>query len=143
MTNHMSYEQWVVALRLPSLLFRRQQGDMIQVYKIMNGIETWAKSILQQSTQWPNQRSFVGHCQLEIRKNSISQQVVQDWNSLLDCVVTASGSGQKPSMSKAPRTKTPKSKALIYIWICYFCRNIWIIFLIMAYKTYTDIWQHF
>ena len=35
--KHLSYEQRLVALRFPSLLFIRRGGDMIQVYKIMNG----------------------------------------------------------------------------------------------------------
>ena len=34
--------------------------------------------------------------------------------------------------------KPSRSKALIYTWIkCYFHRNIWVIFLIVAYKKYT------
>ena len=36
--KHLSYEERLVALRLQSLLFRRR-GDMIQVYKIMNGVD--------------------------------------------------------------------------------------------------------
>ena len=36
-----------------------------------------------------SQRLFVGRCHLEIRTNSFSQRVVQDWNSLSDHVVTA------------------------------------------------------
>jgi len=51
---------------------------------------------------------------------------------LLYCYLCFGGSGQKPSRSKAPRTK-----ALIYTWIiCYFRRNIWVIFLIVASKRY-------
>jgi len=32
--KHLSYEEWLVALRFPSLLFRRWRGDMV-----MNGID--------------------------------------------------------------------------------------------------------
>ena len=33
------YESQLKALKLPSLEFRRKRGDMIQVFKILNGID--------------------------------------------------------------------------------------------------------
>ena len=92
--KHLSYEQRLVALRLPSLLFRRRRADMIQVYKIMNVLDrldprAFFNRALNERTRGHSQRLFVGRCRLEIRKNSFSQRVVQDWNSLSDHVVTA------------------------------------------------------
>ena len=77
-----------------TLLFRSRRGDMIQVYKITNGIvrldpRAFFNRELNERTRDHSQRLFVGHCRLEIRKNSFSQRVVQDWNSLSDHVVTA------------------------------------------------------
>ena len=91
--KHLPYEQQLVALRFLLLLFRRGHDTDVPYHEWDRHI--WPKSILQQSTQWTNyaeviysQRLFVGRCRLEIRKNSFSQRVVQDWNSLLDHIVT-------------------------------------------------------
>ena len=35
----MTYTQWLEYLELPSLWYRRLRGDMIQVFKIINGID--------------------------------------------------------------------------------------------------------
>ena len=37
--RHLSYEARLQALKLPSLDFRPRRGDMIQVFKIMNGLD--------------------------------------------------------------------------------------------------------
>ena len=37
--KHMSYEDRLKTLGLPSLEYRRERSDMIQVYKIMHGID--------------------------------------------------------------------------------------------------------
>ena len=96
--KYLSFEERLVAASmLPPLLFRRRRGDMIQVYKIMNGIDrldprAFFNRALNERTRGHSQRLFMGRCRLEIRrrkKSSISQRVVQDWNSLSDHVVTA------------------------------------------------------
>jgi hypothetical protein len=35
----LSYEQRLVRLNLPTLLYRRQRFDLIQIYKIINGFD--------------------------------------------------------------------------------------------------------
>ena len=37
--NHLPYENRLKYLKLPSLDFRRRRGDMIHVFKIMNGMD--------------------------------------------------------------------------------------------------------
>ena len=37
--KHLTYEEILQAPKLPSLDFRRRRGDMIQVFKIMNGLD--------------------------------------------------------------------------------------------------------
>ena len=37
--RHLSHEERLQALKLPSLDFRRRRGDIIQVFKIMNGLD--------------------------------------------------------------------------------------------------------
>jgi len=75
--KHLSYEQRLVALRLPSLLFRRRWGDMIRVYKIVNGIDrldtrVFFNRALNERTRGHSQRLFVGRCRLEIRNKTHS-----------------------------------------------------------------------
>ena len=36
---HLSYHDWLMALNLPSLLYRRRRMDMIMMYKILNGLD--------------------------------------------------------------------------------------------------------
>jgi hypothetical protein len=67
---------------------------MIQVYKIINGIDrlnprAFFDTALNERTRGHSQRLFMGRCRLEIRKNLFSQRVMQDWNSLSEHVVTA------------------------------------------------------
>ena len=74
--KHLSYEQWLVALRLPSLLFRKRWADMIQVYKIMNGIDrldprAFFNRALNEPARGHSRRLFVGRCQLKLRKKLI------------------------------------------------------------------------
>ena len=79
---------------LPSLQFRRLPGDMIQVYKIMHGIDrldprAFFNRSLTERTRGHSQRLFMGRSRLEIRKNSFSQRVIPNWKSLSDHVVIA------------------------------------------------------
>ena len=39
LTRHMTYTQWLEYLELPSQWYGRIRGDMIQVFKIINGID--------------------------------------------------------------------------------------------------------
>ena len=90
--NH-SYTDRLKALNLPSLEYRRRRGDMIQVFKIVHGLE-----------RIPSDAFFVrdagitrGHslklskprCLTKLRQEVFSQRVISDWNSLPEEVVTA------------------------------------------------------
>ena len=74
--KYLSYEQRLVSIRHPLLVFRKRWGDVIQVYKIMNGIDrldprAFFNRALNERTRGHSQRLFVGRCRLEIIKKLI------------------------------------------------------------------------
>ena len=85
--RHLSYEERLQALKLPSLDFRRRCGDMIQVFKITNGLDRLDPEIFflraeGRYTRGHKDKLLMRHSRLEIRKNMFSQRIFQDWNSL-------------------------------------------------------------
>lgn len=92
--KHLPYEERLQVLKLPSLDFRRHRGDMIQVYKIMNGLDRLDPELFFQRaegrcTRGHKDKLLMHHSRLEIRKNVFSQRIVQDWNSLSELTVAA------------------------------------------------------
>ena len=90
-----SYPERLRALSLPSLEHRRHRGDMIEVYKYINGfykVDSPDLPLVHAGT-----RDLRGHTRkllkvrsrLEVRSNFFSNRVVNTWNSLPDKVVTA------------------------------------------------------
>ena len=90
--KHLSYQERLKKLGLPSLEYRRERADLIEVYKIMNNIDqvekdTFSSSqIMQQpegiSSNWRRKKH-----RLKVRSNSFSLRVIDSWNSLPDKVV--------------------------------------------------------
>lgn len=90
----LTYEERLKRLRLPSLYYRRQRGDMIQVYKIVTGkVKLDQDKLLPPSnvgrTRGHNQKLMKRRSRLNLRKYSFGYRVVDDWNSLPDWVVGA------------------------------------------------------
>lgn len=89
-----TYEDRLQILELPTLVYRRKRGDMIQVYKILHNLEDIEpSSLLQQSgktsTRGHSMKLLKQHCRTKTRQNFFSQRVVNDWNSLTEEVVQA------------------------------------------------------
>merc|ERR1712080_418412 len=93
-----SYGERLQALDIPSLEYRRSRRDMIQCYKIFNGIVRVNVGEMFTLVQPSNTRSFTfGHHQRILRQrttnrtrvNSFSQRVIKDWNSLPKNVIEA------------------------------------------------------
>ena len=92
--SDLPYEKRLRALNLPSMHYRRERGDMIQVYKILSG-----KDRLDTNTLLPlnNKGITRGHSKklskrgsrLNIRKYSFGLRVTDAWNSLPEWVVCA------------------------------------------------------
>ena len=90
----LSYPQRLRYLGIPSLQYRRIRADMIQVYKIMHGIDRIDSGLFFEESNTSRTR---GHrfkiskvrCKTSFRKAVFSQRVVDDWNALPDTVVEA------------------------------------------------------
>jgi hypothetical protein len=85
--KHLPYEDRIRVLSLPSLEYRRRRGDMLQVFKIMNGIDRINPGIFfsensESSTRGHDQKFVKKHARLGVRQSVFSQRVVNDWNSL-------------------------------------------------------------
>ena len=92
--NNKPYEDRLRLLELPSLVYRRKRGDMIWMYKIMNGLVRVDVSKLfipgkLDHTRGHSQRVFKRHAVKVPRSNCFSQRIVNDWNSLSSYVVEA------------------------------------------------------
>ena len=88
------YKSRLKALKLPSLFYRRKRGDMLQAYKIMNGMvrlnkeDLFLPSRLEQ-TRGHHQKIAKGKATKLIRINAFSQRIINDWNSLPVNVIKA------------------------------------------------------
>ena len=84
--KQLPYENQLKVLGLPSLEYRRR-CDMLQVFKIMNGIDRVESSIFfdmntDSSTKGHDQKITKKHARLGIGQAVFSQRVVNDWNML-------------------------------------------------------------
>ena len=90
----LNYEQRLVNLGLPSLQYRRMRADMIQVYKIVTGVDRvdpnmffeFAKS---SRTRGHKYKLCKPRCKTSFRRHVFSHRVVDIWNSLSSSVVEA------------------------------------------------------
>ena len=92
--RHLPYSERLRLLKLPSLYYRRQRGDMIAVYQMLHGgMAVPVEKFLTRSTtsrtrghEWklckPRSRTF-------IRRHSFGSRVVNPWNGLPQEVVSA------------------------------------------------------
>ena len=85
--QHLTFSERLKALGLPSLEYRRERSDMIQVYKIMHGIDKVDKDRLftmnpYVATRGHSKKIFKKIFRLNIRANTFSNPVVDNWNSL-------------------------------------------------------------
>ena len=89
-----SYEEHIETLKIPSLAYRRRRGDMIWMYKIINGLVRIDSTKLfipvnLAHTRGHSQRVYKSHAVKVARKNSFSQRTINYWNSLPNYVVEA------------------------------------------------------
>ena len=93
--RHMSYEERLEALGLTTLEVRRKRGDLIQIYKIINGVE---EVDIPMGTE--NQRGYSGRGhrhqivreiagKIPMRNNSLPNRNATTWNLLPPDIVGA------------------------------------------------------
>ena len=79
---------------LPTLVYRRRRGDMIQTYKILHNLDDIEPQSLHLT---PDVSRTRGHdlklakpqCRTRIRQHCFNNRIVNDWNSLTDEIVQA------------------------------------------------------
>ena len=92
--KHLSYNERLKRLKLPTLKFRRARGDMIEVYKIITGkydVETTVSFIPNSDTITRGNRFklYQGQVKYDLRKYFFSNRIIRIWNSLPDSIVNA------------------------------------------------------
>ena len=91
--RHLSYTERLRYLGLPTLQYRRMRADVIQVYKIVHGIDKVDENLFEippvHRTRGNSKRIYKKHSRLNTRKCFFSQRVVNTWNSLPDQLVCA------------------------------------------------------
>ena len=95
--DNLSYKERLQKLKLPTLVYRRLRGDMIEVYKILHGIYDMKVSPCLTIRSSESSRVSRGHnmylvkerSRKKLRSASFSQRVVNYWNSLPTDVVNA------------------------------------------------------
>lgn len=85
--REMSYDQRLRYLKLYSLKGRRERGDLIQVYKIFQGIDDINPEQIFERANYNSTRNQYNklrkrHCKTDLRKYTFSNRVVEKWNKL-------------------------------------------------------------
>ena len=84
--SHLSYHDRLMALNLPSLLYRRRRMDMIMMYKILNGLDGLPFDDLfsfhHTVTRTIGYKLYKNFSHLNCRKYFFSQRVIEEWNYL-------------------------------------------------------------
>ena len=91
---HLPYEARLEQLKLPSLVYRRHRGDMLQVYKILHqeyGIDgrQFFKTPTDSRARGHSYKVFKERAESSIRRNFFTYRVVELWNELLEEVAAA------------------------------------------------------
>ena len=91
--SHLSYQERLETLKLPSLVYRRHRGDMIQAFKFINNIWDIEETLLKQSdetrTRGNTKKIFKERWNTELRGNFFTNCVVNLWNSLPEKVINS------------------------------------------------------
>jgi len=92
--RHLTYEDRLRKLKMPTLVYRRARGDMIEMYKIKNklydsDVTDFIKSGIYNVTRGHKDRLFKQHARLNVRKNYFGLRTVKAWNQLPNAIVQA------------------------------------------------------
>ena len=88
-----SYEERLKLLKLPTLIYRRARGDLIQVYKYLHNINKLPESMFDLAgegrTRGHSLKLKKSQYRLNIRGHFFSQRVINLWNALQEETVSA------------------------------------------------------
>ena len=95
---NLSYQDRLIKLKLPSLVYRRYRGDMIEVFKILTGkydtatdkfLKLRSECAERQGGRGNSMKLYAQRSRLELRKNSFGIRTAHIWNSLPEVVISA------------------------------------------------------
>ncbi len=91
---HLPYKERLEQLKLPSLVYRRHRGDMLQTYKILHNEydidqETFFKSPSDNRTRGHSLKIFKDRAENTTRRHFFTNRVINMWNELPEEVVSA------------------------------------------------------
>ena len=90
--RELSYKERLIKLDLPTLIYRRYRGDMIEVYKIVSGLYNDSNGflpIIETTTRGNTLKIFKEACRTKLRKEFFTQRIVDQWNLLPARIVTS------------------------------------------------------
>ena len=96
--KNIPYEERLQRLKLPTLAYRRTRGDMIEVYKLLQGkydsdvsniVKLHKDSDTREGIRGHSLQLFIERACTNVRKESFSLRVTRLWNYLPKVVVTA------------------------------------------------------
>ena len=96
--KNISYEERLQRLKLPTLAYIRTCGDMIEIYKLLQGkydrivsniVKLHKDSDTREGTRDHSLKLFIERACTNVRKESVSLRVTRLWNDLPEVVVTA------------------------------------------------------
>ncbi len=91
--QNLNYEERLRKLDLPTLVYRRLGGDMVEVYKILNQHYDPAVNINFQLRKGPARGNILKilkpRCRTRLRQGTFQVRVVDAWNSLPNSVIKA------------------------------------------------------
>ena len=101
--RHLEYPERLEALGLETLVYRRQRAEVLQIYKIMKGIEhldvhKFFQLVNNSRTRGHSMKVKKPRFKYMLRQNSFSVRSCNNWNSLPDSAVTASSVNQFKSI---------------------------------------------
>ena len=85
--GNLSYGQRLKSLGMYTLFSRRQRGDLIEVFKILNGFynvkpNEFFTPAVSTNTRGHHMKLFKPHSRLNVRSNFFTQRVINLWNNL-------------------------------------------------------------
>ena len=96
--KNLTYSERLQKLKLPSLNFRRVRGDMIELYKTLNGkydkeaaqfVKLWKDMTTRTGVRGNSLKIFPQRARTELRRNAFALRVVKTWNTLPEIIVTS------------------------------------------------------
>ena len=96
--SSLSYSDRLKKLHLPTLQYRRKRGDMLLVYKLLNGFtqSDWRQFFRRNinNTRGHKDKLYKPAVKTNLKLNSFSNRIINEWNKLPEEVIKSSDLNQ-------------------------------------------------